>query len=175
MFSLERVCWWHTSPQTNSTYTTDFEGKYMCYATRSATFFDHHISLSLFSLLRTTFDIWIECMERHLSVFIPCGMVPKKKVKASTVQVSKTIKYHCCSTVFALFWILLFTLWFFCFRWLLQFVGINDLSTVFTECINVKFNNQINILTLKDFKFFVNLIFRWSLYPVYDSPSKKQR
>lgn len=174
MFSLERVCWWHTSPQTNSTYTTDFEGKYMCYATRSATFFDHHISLSLLSL---THYVWyMDWM--HGTPFIriyPVWNGTQKKVKASTVQVSKTIKYHCCSTVFALFWIWLFTLWFFCFRWLLQFVGINDLSTVFTECINVKFNNQINILTLKDFKFFVNLIFRWSLYPVYDLPSEKQR
>lgn len=170
MFSLERVCWWHTSPQTNSTYTTDFEGKYMCYATRSATFFDHHISLSYALRLIYGLNAW-NAIYPYLS---RVEWYPKK-VKASTVQVSKTIKYHCCSTVFALFWILLFTLWFFCFRWLLQFVGINDLSTVFTECINVKFNNQINILTLKDFKFFVNLIFRWSLYPVYDSPSKKQR
>lgn len=133
-------------------------------------------SLSLLSLSLTHYVWYMDWM--HGTPFIriyPVWNGTQKKVKASTVQVSKTIKYHCCSTVFALFWILLFTLWFFCFRWLLQFVGINDLSTVFTECINVKFNNQINILTLKDFKFFVNLIFRWSLYPVYDSPSKKQR
>lgn len=61
----------------------------LCHTIRNI-FWPSHLSLSL-SLLRTTFDIWIECMERHLSAFIPCGMVPKKKSKHQQFKCPKPL------------------------------------------------------------------------------------